>query len=76
LVTNQEHFGAGVEVAAGVPAALASLIYDPQTSGGLLVAADSRLAGQVGRALESAGVAVFRVGEAVPAVGQSRVRVV
>ena len=36
--TNREHFGARVRVADGIDADLVDLLYDPQTSGGLLVA--------------------------------------
>ena len=75
LGTNQEHFGPGVALAAHVPEWLAALVYDPQTSGGLLIAAAREAADEVGRILEAAGPA-FRVGEAVAAVGQTRVRVV
>ena len=35
--TNREHFGPGVEFAAGVSDELRDLIFDPQTSGGLLI---------------------------------------
>ena len=36
--TNQQHFGGGVEAAAGLDPRRVQLLYDPQTSGGLLVA--------------------------------------
>jgi selenide,water dikinase len=47
--TNKDHFGPGVEFRGNVQEALRDLIYDPQTSGGLLVsvsdeAADALLA--------------------------------
>ena len=38
MASNQEHFAAVVDVAAEVPPELRDLLYDPQTSGGLLVA--------------------------------------
>ena len=39
--TNRDHFGGGVAVAAGVESDLVDLLFDPQTSGGLLLAAGS-----------------------------------
>ncbi len=36
--TNRQHFGARIEIAASVDAAVADLLFDPQTSGGLLMA--------------------------------------
>ena len=50
--TNRQHFSAGVELAADAFTArtrsaehLTSLLYDPQTSGGLLVSVDPGAAG-------------------------------
>jgi selenide, water dikinase len=36
--TNQQHFGGGLEAAAGLDPRRVQLLYDPQTSGGLLLA--------------------------------------
>jgi selenide, water dikinase len=38
LHSNRRHFGDGIELRPSVPPALADLLYDPQTSGGLLLA--------------------------------------
>lgn len=62
LGTNQEHFGQVVRVAPDIDADLVALLYDPQTSGGLLVSVDPQQAGQVEAALRSAGVTGVRVG--------------
>ena len=67
LETNQEYFGQSVGVASGVEANLLALLYDPQTSGGLLVSVDPQQAGQAETALQSAGVAPARVGHVVEA---------
>ena len=64
LASNLEHFEQGVEAAAGVDPDLLWLLYDPQTSGGLLVFAAADHAEEVARALASAGVAAVRIGEA------------
>ena len=55
--TNRQHFGERVTIAAGVAADVADLLYDPQTSGGLLVAVDPASADATLAALAAAGVA-------------------
>jgi selenide,water dikinase len=56
LKTNREHFGPGIEFAAGVPADLRDLVFDPQTSGGLLISVAADAAAQLAENLEKAGV--------------------
>jgi selenide,water dikinase len=68
LKSNRDHFGAGVRVRRNVEAELETLLYDPQTSGGLLVAADNGSAQQVEDAFRAAGVPAWRVGTAGAAV--------
>ena len=62
LGSNQEYFAAGVSVEAGVDADREAILYDPQTSGGLLIAASGQAADGVALALASAGVTASRVG--------------
>jgi selenide,water dikinase len=76
LGTNQDFFAAGVDIVPGVPLPILSLLFDPQTSGGLLIAAEPSTAAKVAGALEAAGGAAFRVGDVMDAVGETRVRVV
>jgi selenide, water dikinase len=64
MASNEEHFGPGVRIALGVPLDLVSLLFDPQTSGGLLIAAAEDRADQVGEALTAAGAPVWRIGKA------------
>ena len=62
LATNRSHFGAGVDLRASVPPALGDLLFDPQTSGGLLVAVPAAaVAGAMDR-LTEAGVLAARIG--------------
>lgn len=75
MSANQEHFGRGVRIADGLDPDRESLLYDPQTSGGLLVAASATAADVVSRALSSAGVRAARIGEVIPALPDTRVRV-
>jgi selenide, water dikinase len=66
LRTNEGHFGDGVVGADGVAGAILALLFDPQTSGGLLVAVDARHADRAAAALAKAGVAAARIGEVRP----------
>ena len=66
LASNLEHFERGVAAAAGIDQDLLWLMYDPQTSGGLLMAAAPEHAAAVDRALMRAGVAAARIGTAAP----------
>jgi selenide,water dikinase len=65
LKTNRRHFGAGVRVDPAVPANIVDVIFDPQTSGGLLVAAAGRLAADVASSLQGEGAGAWRIGEVV-----------
>jgi selenide,water dikinase len=75
LASNEQHFGSAIRVAAAVAADVATLLYDPQTSGGLLVAVARTAADRVGVALGSAGAGAWRIGEARPADGETRATV-
>ena len=75
LATNTEYFSAGVEAGAGVGAALTALLYDPQTSGGLLIAAAPAFAAAVASALGAAGVKAAPIGRVDAARGTTRVLV-
>jgi selenide,water dikinase len=62
LVSNRGHYSGAVRVARDPGPALMDLLYDPQTSGGLLVAVDVEHAGAAETALRRAGVLAARVG--------------
>jgi selenide,water dikinase len=74
LGSNQEHFADTVQVEPGVDPDRETILYDPQTSGGLLVAASGGSAGQVAAALEAQGVAATRVGTVE--VARARIHIV
>ena len=61
MLSNQAHYGAAVAVHGAAPDVLA-LFYDPQTSGGLLIAAAPEWADRVTEALQNGGVQASRVG--------------
>jgi len=65
LKNNREFLGGCVEVAAEVWPELEALLYDPQTSGGLLVAVAPQAAEAARRALDAAGCAAMLIGEVV-----------
>jgi len=65
--TNREHFEAGVSVAPGVDELLVDLLYDPQTSGGLLIAVSESTVPGLLSALAAAGVVATRIGRAFAA---------
>src|SRR5262249_33005480 len=54
--SNQEAFGSGVRVAAGVRPELLELFWDPQTSGGLFVSVPAERASDLVAKMSAAGV--------------------
>jgi len=66
LASNLQHFERGVGAAAGIDESLLWLMYDPQTSGGLLIAVAPEHAADLDRALMRAGVAAANIGTAAP----------
>jgi selenide,water dikinase len=73
LASNREHFEAGVQVDPGVNPDVLSLLFDPQTSGGLLIAAASGSADGMAAAMERGGVRASRIGETRASVPGIRV---
>ena len=67
MKTNREYFSPWARIAAAVDPGIVDLAYDPQTSGGLLIAVSAAAAGRLADALERAGVEAARVGEVGPA---------
>jgi selenide, water dikinase len=63
LKKNRDFIGAGVRFAPSVSPEFQSLLFDPQTSGGLLVAIDPHLLGRACDLLTGAGCPAMLVGE-------------
>ena len=76
LTSNQAHFEGATALGSAVPPALVPILFDPQTSGGLLVSVAENAADQVEAAFRSAGVTAARIGRVVLPAGDTRVRVV
>jgi selenide,water dikinase len=66
---NRAHFAPGVRIDAGVSEAMRGVLWDPQTSGGLLVAASLEQAAGMQRRFESAGEPLWAIGEVVAGEG-------
>ena len=62
---NAEHYGRVARVADGADAVRIDLVYDPQTSGGLLAAVDPSALAGILTAFSDAREPVWRIGEAV-----------
>jgi len=66
MATNRDHFSQWVQTSAGVDPVLADLCYDPQTSGGLLIAVAAPNADALAGELDRNGVNAARIGEVMP----------
>jgi selenide,water dikinase len=64
--SNASHFGASVDVEAGIDPRRLQLLYDPQTSGGLLAAVAPEVAADALARLTLAGVSAHAVGRVDP----------
>ena len=74
MLSNRKHFEGGVALSSSVSTELQDLLYDPQTSGGLLVAVDPLTADQAFDSLTRAGVTPWRIGKVAPR-GASKITV-
>ncbi len=67
LKANREFAECLVEYEDGIPEEIKTILFDPQTAGGLLIAVAPDHAGGLKRALVSAGVPAVEIGEVLPA---------
>jgi selenide,water dikinase len=65
LNNNREFVSCAVEISAGVLAEVETLLYDPQTSGGLLIAVSAQAAAELEAALREAKIPAAIIGRAV-----------
>jgi selenide,water dikinase len=66
MSTNRDHFAAGVRFGDGVASELRDLLFDPQTSGGLLISVAAEAAEVASRNLEERGIVASFVGVVEP----------
>ncbi len=74
MATNREYFGPGVAFGPDVAPDLQQVVFDPQTSGGLLVAVDQAQSADLVKALKAAGVFVAEIGS-ITTAGQKRLQI-
>jgi selenide, water dikinase len=67
LKANRDFAECVVHYEDGVPEEVRTLLFDPQTAGGLLIAVAADDVDQLARALTSAGVAAVEIGQVIPA---------
>jgi selenide,water dikinase len=75
MASNQDHFASGVDMDPVVDASIAAVLYDPQTSGGLLIASSEETAGELETRMRDAGVDARRIGSVLKHPGDARIRV-
>jgi selenide,water dikinase len=73
LTSNREYFGEMTDVEPSVALELLDLLYDPQTSGGLLVAVARDAVDRMIAAFDAAGISATRIGEVRSSAGGARV---
>lgn len=67
---NKEHYAPHVRFADDIPDALRHLVYDPETSGGLLIALPSELAGELLAQLQAGGCDARLIGRVTAGTGR------
>ncbi len=74
LKANREFAECVVHYEDGIPEDLKTILFDPQTAGGLLVAVSGAFAPELANSLRAAGVTVAEIGEVLP-LAQPLIRV-
>jgi selenide, water dikinase len=69
LINNRDFIGDCVHFAAGVPEEIRHLLFDPQTSGGLLVAVSPECAGLALQLLRDRNISASQIGRVLPKGG-------
>jgi selenide,water dikinase len=65
LIANRDFAECLVGYDSSVPAAIRTLLFDPQTAGGLLISVSAEDAGTLTRALQDAGVPAVEIGQVI-----------
>jgi selenide, water dikinase len=70
LNANREFAECGVQYGDDIPEELKTILFDPQTAGGLLISVAAGSAGELMHMLSAAGVPVVEIGEVLPRSGR------
>lgn len=70
MKTNKDHFGAGIDYCSEIPESVRDLLFDPQTSGGLLISVSEESSQEVAVRLGKAGIQASFVGTVEPPSGK------
>jgi selenide,water dikinase len=70
LKANREFAECVVGYEGGIPEGVKTILFDPQTAGGLLISAAARDSGRLSQALNAAGVPAVEIGEVLPPAKQ------
>jgi selenide,water dikinase len=66
LLANREFAECVVRYEDGIPEEIKTVLFDPQTAGGLLIAVAEQVADALNNALNQAGVPAVMIGEVLP----------
>jgi selenide,water dikinase len=66
LNANREFAACVIQYESGISEDIQTILFDPQTAGGLLISVEARAAGELIRALQAAGVPAAEIGQVVP----------
>jgi selenide,water dikinase len=75
LKNNRDFAECNVSYAAGIPEDVRTILYDPQTAGGLLLSVAAADSGRLVQSLQSGGVPALEIGEVIPA-GKPLIRII
>ena len=70
MKTNKDHFAPGMDYCSEIPEAVRDLLFDPQTSGGLLISVSAEAADKVAASLKNAGIPAHFIGVVKAATGK------
>jgi selenide,water dikinase len=71
MSTNRQHFSRGLEFGAGVGEQFRDLVFDPQTSGGLLISVAAEVSDQIAENLKKAGILAKFIGIVAESTGKA-----
>ena len=71
MKTNREYFESGMDYCSEIPEPVRDLLFDPQTSGGLLISVSAESAPKVAANLKNAGIQAHFIGTVKASTGKN-----